>query len=129
MKKAVIRPEKVEYPFENGLFGVNAEITRRGFFGGLSAQLIINRKLFAGDAEPEYTVSLLLSDGKDAVATLMMWQRHGDIVDFVNFNNLANTHSQSVIETAKEGAYITAPGMMMHRRDAPRRQPHFDEQI
>ena len=51
----------------------------------------------------------------DAAATLMMWQRHGDIVDFVNFNNLANTHSQSVIETAKEGAYITAPGMMMHR--------------
>ena len=51
----------------------------------------------------------------DAAATLMMWQRHGDIVDFVNFNNLANTHSQSVIETPKEGAYITAPGMIMHR--------------
>ena len=51
----------------------------------------------------------------DAAATLMMWQRHGDIVDFVNFNNLANTHSQSVIETPKEGAYVTAPGMMMHR--------------
>ena len=51
----------------------------------------------------------------DAAATLMMWQRHGDIVEFVNYNNLANTHSQSVIETPKEGAYITAPGMMMHR--------------
>ncbi len=51
----------------------------------------------------------------DAAATLMMWQRHGDIIDFVNYNNLANTHSQSVIETLKEGAYITAPGMMMHR--------------
>ena len=51
----------------------------------------------------------------DAAATLMMWQRHGDIIDFVNYNNLANTHSQSVIETPKEGAYITAPGMMMHR--------------
>ncbi len=51
----------------------------------------------------------------DGAATLMMWQRHGGIVDFVNFNNLANTHSQSVIETPKEGAYITGPGMMMHR--------------
>ena len=51
----------------------------------------------------------------DAAATLMMWQRHGDIIDFVNFNNLANTHSQSVIETPKEGAFVTAPGMMLHR--------------
>ena len=52
MKKAVIRPEKVEYPFENGLFGVNAEITRRGFFGGLSAQMLNNRKFFAGNTVP-----------------------------------------------------------------------------
>ncbi|MBO4423780.1 MAG: hypothetical protein J5879_10085 [Clostridia bacterium] len=50
----------------------------------------------------------------DAAATLMMWQRHGDTVDFVNYNNLANTHSQSVIETPKEGAFVTAPGMIMH---------------
>ncbi|MBO4869148.1 MAG: hypothetical protein J5585_05505 [Clostridia bacterium] len=50
----------------------------------------------------------------DAAATMMMWQRHGDAIDFVNYNNLANTHSQSVIETPKEGAYVTAPGMMMH---------------
>lgn len=52
MKKAVIRPGKVEYPFENGLFGVNAEITRRGFFGGLSAQMLNNRKFFAGNTVP-----------------------------------------------------------------------------
>jgi alpha-L-arabinofuranosidase len=51
----------------------------------------------------------------DAAANMMMWQRHGDIVDFINFNNLANTHSQSVLETPKEGYYITAAGMMMHR--------------
>ena len=51
----------------------------------------------------------------DAAATLMMWQRYGQDIDFINFNNLANTHSQSVIETPKEGAYITSAGMMMHR--------------
>ncbi len=51
----------------------------------------------------------------DAAATLMMWQRYGQSIDFINFNNLANTHSQSVIETPKEGAYITSAGMMMHR--------------
>jgi alpha-N-arabinofuranosidase len=33
---------------EDGLFGVNVEITRRGFFGGLSAQMLNNRKLFRG---------------------------------------------------------------------------------
>ncbi len=51
----------------------------------------------------------------DAAATLMMWQRYGQDIDFINFNNFANTHSQSVIETPKEGWYITAAGMMMHR--------------
>lgn len=49
----------------------------------------------------------------DAAATMMMWQRHGQDIDFINFNNLANTHSQSVIETPKEGAYPTAAGMIM----------------
>ena len=29
---------------------------------------------------------------------------------FVNFSNLANTHSQCVIDTPKEGAYLTAAG-------------------
>ena len=36
------------YPFENGIFGVNMEITRKGFFGGLCAQMLNNRKLFMG---------------------------------------------------------------------------------
>ena len=49
----------------------------------------------------------------DAASTLMMWQRHGQDIDFINFNNFANTHSQSVIETPKEGAYPTAAGMIM----------------
>ncbi len=50
----------------------------------------------------------------DAAATLMMWQRYGQDIDFINFNNLANTHAQSAIETPKEGAFPTAAGMMMH---------------
>ena len=52
MKKSVIKPSETKYTFENGLFGVNTEITRNGFFGGLSAQMINNRKLFAGDTAP-----------------------------------------------------------------------------
>ena len=51
----------------------------------------------------------------DAASVLMMWQRYGQAIDFVNFNNLANTHAQSAIETPKEGAYVTAAGMMLHR--------------
>ena len=49
MKKVKIKVgEGKKTPFENGLFGINTEITRKGFFGGLSAQMINNRKLFAG---------------------------------------------------------------------------------
>ena len=51
----------------------------------------------------------------DAAATLMMWQRYGQSIDFINFNNWANTHAQSVIETPKEGAFVAASGMMLHR--------------
>lgn len=40
MKQAVLTPGARTDPFENRLFGVNAEITRRGFFGGLSAQML-----------------------------------------------------------------------------------------
>jgi alpha-N-arabinofuranosidase len=51
----------------------------------------------------------------DAAAILMMWQRYGQSIDFINFNNWANTHAQSVIETPKEGAFVAAAGMMLHR--------------
>lgn len=49
-KQAFITPkaENGGYQFESGLFGVNAEITRKGMFGGLSAQMLNNRKLFMG---------------------------------------------------------------------------------
>ena len=50
----------------------------------------------------------------DAASMLMMWQRYGQDIDFINFNNLANTHAQSAIETPKEGAFPTAAGMMLH---------------
>ncbi|MBR4755571.1 MAG: hypothetical protein IK076_01360 [Bacteroidales bacterium] len=43
----------------------------------------------------------------------MGFQRMGDEMLFVNFNNLANTHSQCVMDTPKEGAYLTASGRVM----------------
>ncbi|WP_433892680.1 hypothetical protein [Streptomyces sp. CA-111067] len=42
----------------------------------------------------------------------LMWQRYGDRVDFVNFNNLANTHGQNVIDTPKEGVRLSAAGLV-----------------
>lgn len=50
MTNAVIRANTTHggYPFEDGLFGINAEITRTGFFGGLSAEMLNNRKLLMG---------------------------------------------------------------------------------
>ncbi|MBP3665628.1 MAG: hypothetical protein J6K29_01120 [Clostridia bacterium] len=48
---ARIRPctEAVGYPMEDGVFGVNMEITRRGFFSGLCAEMLNNRKLSMGE--------------------------------------------------------------------------------
>ena len=37
------------YDFKSEILGVNLEITRKGFFGGLCAQMLNNRKLFMGD--------------------------------------------------------------------------------
>ncbi len=50
--------------------------------------------------------------GLKAAGYLMDWQRKGSIVDFVNYNNFSNTHGQAVLETPKEGAYLTAPGKL-----------------
>jgi alpha-L-arabinofuranosidase len=48
--------------------------------------------------------------GLNLLKNFMAFQRLGDELLFVNFNNLANTHSQSAMETPKEGAYLTASG-------------------
>ena len=50
MTNARIRPDRAQkgYLFEDGIFGVNMEITRKGFFGGLCAQMLNNRKLCMG---------------------------------------------------------------------------------
>ena len=39
----------VGFPMESGLFGHNVEVTRKGFFRGLCAQMLNNRKLFMGN--------------------------------------------------------------------------------
>ena len=50
MTNSVIRANTAHgsYHFEDGLFGINVEITRTGFFGGLSAEMLNNRKLLMG---------------------------------------------------------------------------------
>jgi alpha-L-arabinofuranosidase len=48
-----------------------------------------------------------------AIMDYMAYQRAGGDIDFVIFNNLANTHSQCVIDTPKEGVFITAAGIAM----------------
>ena len=45
--------------------------------------------------------------------TFMSFQRRGGDVLFVNYNNFANTHAQCVIETPREGVYMTADGMAL----------------
>ena len=47
---ATITPhtDRNSFVFEPGLFGINTEVTRKGFFGGICAQMLNNRKLFMG---------------------------------------------------------------------------------
>ena len=49
-------------------------------------------------------------NGMNVLKSFMGFQQLGKDMLFVNFNNLANTHSQSAMETPKEGAYLTASG-------------------
>lgn len=65
------------------------------------------------DYNGEITKSFMFSKwyyALNVAKNLLAWQRRGSDVLFVNFSNLANTHSQSVMETPKEGAYLTAAG-------------------
>ena len=62
-----------------------------------------------GEITKSYAFSKWLY-GLNLLKNFLAFQRLGDDVLFVNFNNLANTHSQSAMETPKEGAYLTASG-------------------
>ena len=62
-----------------------------------------------GEVTKSYAFSKWLY-GMNLLKNFMSFQQLGDDMMFVNFNNLANTHSQSAMETPKEGAYLTASG-------------------
>lgn len=51
--------------------------------------------------------------GLNLLKNFMSFQRMGPEMWFVNFNNLANTHSQSAIETPKESPFLTASGQAL----------------
>lgn len=50
----------------------------------------------------------------NVLKSYLAYQRRGGDVWFVNFNNLANTHNQCVINTPKEGAFVSAAGEALH---------------
>ena len=54
-KKAriILNPDARGYTLSPYLFGINTEVTRKGFFGGLSAQMLNNRKFYAGKDGPD----------------------------------------------------------------------------
>ncbi len=62
-----------------------------------------------GEVTKSYAFSKWLY-GMNLLKNFMAFQQLGDDMMFVNFNNLANTHSQSAMETPKEGVYLTASG-------------------
>lgn len=50
----------------------------------------------------------------NVLKSYLAYQRKGGHVWFVNFNNLANTHNQCVLNTPKEGAFVAAAGEALH---------------
>jgi hypothetical protein len=46
----------------------------------------------------------------NAARTLLMFQRFGGDFEFANFNNMANTWGQNVVECPKEEAFLSAAG-------------------
>ena len=65
-----------------------------------------------GDATKSFMFSKWIY-ALNLLKNFMGFQRMGDEMLFVNVNNLANTHSQCVMDTPKEGAYLTAAGKAM----------------
>ena len=76
----------------------------------------IKRDAYNMASGEEATKSFMFSKWLYALNLLknfMSFQRMGEEMLFVNVNNLANTHSQCVMDTPKEGAYLTAAGKAM----------------
>ena len=67
-KKTTIKIGQMGPKFENELFGVNLELTRKLFYGGLCAQMLNNRKLYAGQDFPagwECSNAVFVTDRKE----------------------------------------------------------------
>ena len=89
------------YPFASGIFGVNAEITRRAFWSGLSAQMLNNRKLYMGKDGV---------DGWDCIGFERITNRPCESLcesNFVILRNGSMTQSSEVI-ALREGAVYEA---------------------
>ena len=78
----------------------------------LDAEINFNDNLVSGFDSKSYQFSKWFY-AMNVLKSYLAYQRRGGDMLFVNFNNLANCHSQSVIETPKEGAYVTASGEAM----------------
>ncbi len=44
---------------------------------------------------------------------MLMWQREGEDILFINFNNLANTHGQNAIDTSRDQIWLNASGVAL----------------
>ncbi|MBE0652362.1 MAG: hypothetical protein IH594_01110 [Bacteroidales bacterium] len=75
----------------------------------MDGKINFNDNLVDGFANKSYQFSKWFY-ALNVLKSYMAYQRRGGDVLFVNFNNLANCHSQNVLDTPKEGAYVTAAG-------------------
>jgi alpha-L-arabinofuranosidase len=82
----------------------------QGGSGLINAQ---ERTLPASERQPLQEKQVTWRYAMNAASTLLMFQRLGGDFEFANFNNLANTWGQNVIECPKEAAFLSAAGKVM----------------
>jgi len=79
----------------------------------MDAKINLNDNLVDGFENKSYQFSKWFY-AMNVLKSYLAYQRRGGDVWFVNFNNLANCHNQNVLNTPKEGAFITAAGEALH---------------
>ena len=102
------------YAFQSGLFGVNAEVTRKGFFGGLSAQMLNNRKFLAGQKTPdgwECENAKLRQKKKDSpCGSNYVWLNSGKISqtsDVIALENGVEYEAKALVKAVNADASVT----------------------
>ena len=90
--------------------GTTLQYTNTEWFPWESGDFNVYTGIMASD---RWSIQQRWAHGMFVLKSFMSFQRRGGDVLFVNYNNFANTHAQCVIETPREGVYMSADGVAL----------------